>query len=150
MKLSLRFGLILLLSLMICVGTRADPTGDLILAAGHGEVSSVQALLNQGADVNAADEFGITALMYAAHSGSTPTVKLLLDKGANVNAKAKLFGYTALMNAAGFGDLEMVQALLDKGARVNEKNSDGATALKIAEEAGKADNVTLLRHHGAN
>jgi ankyrin repeat protein len=48
------------------------------------------------------------------------------------------------------GDVEMVEALLRKGARVNEKNDDGATALTIAQEAGKTANVNLLRRHGAN
>jgi uncharacterized protein len=150
MKLYLKLTFILFAFFAVCVSARADSSLDLIIAAGHGETNTVRQLLDQGADANAADSYGITALMYAAHSGSTSTVKLLLEKRANANAKAAMLGLTALMNAAGFGDTEMVEALLNKGAKVNEKNNDGATALTIAQEAGKTANVKLLRQHGAN
>jgi hypothetical protein len=43
--------------------------------------------LEAGADVNAADKEGDTALHVAAAKGLDPVVKLLADSGANVNAK---------------------------------------------------------------
>jgi ankyrin repeat protein len=50
----------------------------------------VRQLIDRGADVNAADPNGRTALMYAAVSDRLPVeqVKMLIDKGANVNAKS--------------------------------------------------------------
>ena len=144
-----RVTFVVLLLLTSCVFAQADSDSDLIIAAGHGETNRVRQLLDQRANVNAVDENGITPLMYAAHSGVTSTVKLLLDRGADVNAKATILGFTALMNAAGFGDVEMVEALLNKGAKVNETNNDGATALTIAQQAGKTGNVKVLRQHGA-
>lgn len=48
----------------------------------------VALLLERGADVNAAQEGGFTALHGAAQNGMAETVALLLDKGADPNAKA--------------------------------------------------------------
>lgn len=76
-------------------------TTPLIVAAGqpnHDDASFLQELIDAGADVNAADEDGQTALMAAAEKGHVSKVRLLLDKGANVNARDKS-GKTALQYA---------------------------------------------------
>jgi hypothetical protein len=57
--------------------------------------TTVLFLLDQGADVNARHNNGMTALMVAAQTGQTETVKLLLSKGADPKFKAKN-GTTAL------------------------------------------------------
>jgi len=59
----------------------------------HGEVAKL--LLNKGADINAQDEGGGTALMVATQPGYLNEVKILLEKGADVNAK-DVNGTTAL------------------------------------------------------
>jgi len=59
------------------VGTRA-----LMVAAAHGHVNTVKALLNAGADVNAADFTGWTALHAAAYKGDKEIISLLLKRGA--------------------------------------------------------------------
>jgi ankyrin repeat protein len=139
-----------LLSLTILAPAHAeDLTSELLAAAGHGDTNEVRRLLDKGADVNARDQLGFTALMFAARSGSTSTTSLLLVRGADVNVRSKVLGYTALMNAAAFGDLEMVSALVAKGAEINAKNDDGVTALTLAEQAGKSDIVNFLKQHGA-
>lgn len=76
-------------------------TTPLIVAAGqpnHDDASFLQELIDAGADVNAADEDGQTALMAAAEKGHVSKVRLMLDKGANVNARDKS-GKTALQYA---------------------------------------------------
>jgi ankyrin repeat protein len=55
----------------------------------------VKALIDKGADVNAKDKDGQTALMLAAGGGYTEIVKALIEKGADVNAKNNT-GDTAL------------------------------------------------------
>ena len=57
----------------------------------------IDALLRAGADPNAANPGGETALMTAARTGRVDAVKLLLERGADVNAKEGVRGQTALM-----------------------------------------------------
>lgn len=79
-------------------------------------------LIEAGADVNAADESGITPLMVAIESGNISTIKMLLSKGASINAQDTL-GRTALMFAVqGISkkpDVEIIDLLLKSGANVN-------------------------------
>jgi len=64
--------------------TRATLLGTrlLTLAAAHGHVETVQALLDRKADVNAADLTGWTPLHAAAYGGKPEIIRLLLDRGA--------------------------------------------------------------------
>jgi FOG: Ankyrin repeat len=54
----------------------------LTLAAAHGHVDTVQALLERKADVNAADVTGWTPIHAAAYGGKPEIIRLLLDRGA--------------------------------------------------------------------
>src|SRR3979490_1706064 len=72
---------------------------NLITAAYQGDVKTAIAQLAEGADGNAADCDGDTALVLAAERGHIELVKVLLKNGADVNAK-NLNGVTALMRAA--------------------------------------------------
>ena len=65
-----------------------------MLAAFRGDAAAVINLLERGADVNARDRDGDTALMFAAFRGHTLVVALLLQYGANVYARARN-GWTA-------------------------------------------------------
>ncbi|HJT19667.1 MAG TPA: ankyrin repeat domain-containing protein [Nitrospira sp.] len=67
------------------IGTRP-----LMLAAAHGHRETVEALLDAGADVNAEDLTGWTALHAGAYKGDIPTVSLLLERGARPK-KARWF-----------------------------------------------------------
>jgi outer membrane protein assembly factor BamB len=66
----------------------------MIEAAFTGNYESVKSLLDSGVNVNAADEYGHTALMHAALMMNHKMVKLLLDRGADV-AQMDHGGYTA-------------------------------------------------------
>ncbi|MFY9622676.1 MAG: ankyrin repeat domain-containing protein [Pyrinomonadaceae bacterium] len=76
-----------------------------------GSLPIVQALLDQGVDMDAKDLSGWTALMYAAGDGHLAIVQALVAKGANIEAKGE-DGWTALMSAAESGRLTLVRALL--------------------------------------
>lgn len=58
----------------------------LTLAAAHGHLDTVQALLDKKADVNAADITGWTPLHAAAYGGNPEIIRLLLDRGATAPA----------------------------------------------------------------
>jgi ankyrin repeat protein len=72
----------------------------------------VEALLAQGAKVNARDRNGSTSLMLASKAGHREVVEVLLVLGAKVNAKDWL-GRTALMVAA----RQVRELLIQKGAK---------------------------------
>lgn len=91
----------------------------------------VKLLLDSGAEVNAQDKGGCTALAYAASNGLTKAVELLLDRGAEINMKDN-DGRTALMMASSRGFTEVVRLLLQKGAAVNAQGKNGTTALMRA------------------
>jgi ankyrin repeat protein len=102
-----------------------------------------------GAEVNAVNRIGDTALYLAAENGHTYTVKALIDLGAEVNT-ANLGGWTPLMMTAARGDLETISLLLEHGADFRPRNRWGATALSEARNSFRANQATeLLMRAGA-
>ena len=88
----------------------------LIDAAKGNNIKGVREEIKLGADVNAKDKYGDTALILAAWYGYTEVAKLLLAAGADVNAKDN-GGYTALIWAAYYGHAEIAKMLRDAGAK---------------------------------
>ena len=78
----------------------------LSLAATNGNAAMMELLLKAGANANAAQSEGETALMTAARTGVPAAVKTLLAHGADINAKESWRGQTALMWAAAEGHAE--------------------------------------------
>lgn len=124
----------------------------LLDAVKRGDAAAVRALLKEGADANAAQGDGLTALHIAAQEGQIEIVKVLLGAGASVEAKSRIGAYTPLHLAAGTGDAAVVTALLDAGAAVNATTSNtGVTPLHLAAKAlnGEAA-VRVLLEGGAS
>ena len=79
----------------------------------------VKKLIDEGADVNAKNDEGETALMIASNEGDKEICELLIEKGADVNAKDNE-GNTALMYVSLKGDKEICELLIKNNAEVPE------------------------------
>jgi hypothetical protein len=87
-------------------------------------------------DVNAKDNYGVTALIDASFKGQKEVVELLILEGADLNAQDRQ-GDTALMNAAIKGHIEIVELLISNGADVSVKDNWGNTALIDSAKYGR-------------
>jgi ankyrin repeat protein len=98
----------------------AQRTGQMLLQATEaGDMVQMQALLAQGAEVNARNAHGWTPLHVAAAGGDAAVVALLLQHGADVHAQSHI-GTTPLDNATTRGGRKVViDLLLAHGARPN-------------------------------
>jgi ankyrin repeat protein len=124
----------------------ATPVADAAMA---GDRDGMRSLLRDGADVNAAQGDGMTALHWAALEGDVEMARMLLYAGANVKASTRLGAHTPLILASKAGNAEMVGVLLEAGAGANEATSSGTSALMLAAAAGSAAATTVLLERGA-
>ena len=128
----------------------ADSRGitPLMYAAEIGSLDAMRLLIDRGADVNAQNAFGSTALMWSASDPAK--VRLLLDHGAQVNTAAKS-GRTALIIAAFTNpSAEVVRLLLAKGAKVDVMDQRHVTPLNAATFGNDTATVRLLLDAGAD
>ena len=118
----------------------------LLLAANGDNPEIVKALIDAGANINAKNGGGWTALMFAV---TKPEIaKVLIAAGANVNAKNN-FGSTVLMIAVrdDASNLNVIKELISAGANVNAKDDLGSTALMKTD---KPEIIKILANAGAN
>lgn len=111
-------------------------------------------LLVAGADANARDAYGATALMNAAYMGNLEMVNDLLAAGAEVDAKDEL-GWTALMKACNNAEMDrgfpdVVERLIAAGADVNVSITYGIRPLMIAAGYGEGAVCEVLLAGGAD
>ena len=127
----------------------------LMRAADKGDLDAVRRLLAEGAEVNARDWMGRTALLHACvHGGANPLViAALLAAGADANAQDK-GGTTALkvvaMGEPGPNRTSALRELLAAGADAKGKDRNGGTALMSAAAGGDVETVRLLLEAGAD
>ena len=118
-------------------------------AAQGGDRETVRALLKEGADVNAAQGDGTTALHWAAMKGDAEMVQMLVTAGGSLRATTRLGSYNPLYLAARGGHSAAVATLIAAGADVNAGSATGATPLMLAAAAGDTRTVTMLLEGGA-
>ena len=127
---------------------------ELFDAVKAGNLAEAQHLMAAGADVNARDAEGISALMLAANAGNLPMVSALLAAGADVNA-ATDSGWTALSKSVYSMDLkhgfaDVTQALIAAGANIEAPIGYGVRPLMLAAGYGETAVVEALLNAGAD
>lgn len=138
----------IMMLLMFAGISQADAS--LIQNAKKGNLAAVQQdLLEEDVEVNGAERYGYTALIWAADGGYTDIVNLLLGHGASVDL-ATVRDYTALIFAASKGHVEVVKTLLLHGADVNRVTLDKYTAFSLARLNGHTQVQKVLQDHIRN
>lgn len=152
----------------------------LMLALSNGRMDLAQALLERGANVNAATNYGATAIRFAVWGSSPRHVQMihaLVAAGADVDAghapsfRPKTQTCVVLVESApcvalgrsaegtALGDIaasnrprneDMMRALIAAGADVNARQPGWKTPLMIAAVAGNEASVRLLLASGAD
>ncbi|XP_054635576.1 cyclin-dependent kinase 4 inhibitor B [Dunckerocampus dactyliophorus] len=116
---------------------------DLTSAAAMGNTAEVERLLRAGADVNAANRLGHTALQ-AMMMGSSQVARLLLARGANPNVADSRTGTTPLHDAARTGFADTVRLLVCFAADPQARDHTNCRPVDVARTHGHADIVAFL------
>lgn len=118
-------------------------------AAEQRDWSNVRKLTATGADVNAAQVDGTTALHWAVYHENAGTVEWLLQAGAKANPVNR-YGAPPLAQACITGNAGIVKLLLDAGADPNATMKGGESVLMLAARSGNIDAVKELLAQGAD
>ena len=105
---------LILVSAILLINIYATTSKRIIRTDDRGSFWTTKALIHKGADVNASNISGKTALHMASIDGSSDIVQLLIDAGVDVNASDN-DGGTALKWAV--GHLEIEHLLREAGVR---------------------------------
>lgn len=136
-------------------------TKDLFVACEYGNFANVQYAIDNGADVNAKNDYGTTPLMIASAKarpkivgtrliGASAIVDILIKANADVN-EADDGGFTPVMIAAGKGKAEIIDTLFKAHANLNAKSKKySKTALMFAAYWGHKEAVIKLIELGAD
>jgi len=120
-------------------------------AASQGDMDEVRNLLRGGADVNAAQGDGMTALHWAAARDDRALADLLIYAGASLEAGTRVGHYEPLHVAAREGHAAVAEALIAAGADPMARTSNsGATPLHLAAASGDARTLRALIVAGAD
>ena len=107
------------------------------------KADSVAKLVQQGADVNATDSFGLTPLMRAAlFNPNAEIITVLVEAGADIFAREPQYKSTALQLAANHNpSAKVIEALVAAGSDIHDVNYLGETALVMAVNSGNDTKV---------
>jgi hypothetical protein len=142
LRLSLNAVAIVAMTALLSAAPSPSPVAD---AAMRGNRDAVRTLLQQGADVNAPQGDGMSALHWAADRGDADLTEMLVTAGANTGAVTRIGQYTPLHLASRAGSLPAVSALVAAGAAVDARTStSGVTPLHLAASSGNAAVDTAL------
>jgi len=122
------------------------------VAARHDAANAIRWLVEAGADVDAVDAIGFTALFEAARDGQAEAVTVLLELGADPNLASheNALSLTALHMAATGDHAGIVAALIAAGTDTDAQGTMGGTALMWAVFEGSRDAARALLEAGAD
>lgn len=114
-------------------------------AARTGNAAIIEALIEEGQDIDVQGPYGRTALHYACLNGHRAMAQSLLERGANPSIEEYVDYCRPLHLAVYHGYVDIVNALLEYGAEVNIENFVGRTPLDLVEVCLREDRKETLR-----
>ena len=128
----------------------ADPTGEtpLMSAAVAGSLDAMRFLVELGADVNAQNAFGATALIWSATD--LAKIRYLVERGANVTTATKTGRTAAFVAAMSTPSAEIVRFLAARGTDLKARDAFGNTMLTAAAIGDDVETVRLLLDAGVD
>lgn len=112
-----------------------DGNTPLIRAGFLGNLTITKELLKRGADINAKNDIGYTALHFAAQEGHVDVARQLLAQGADVDP-LDVHGNTPLSNAVYNEQHLLVSVLIEAGADPDLQNEHGVSPRELADSMG--------------
>ena len=134
-----------ILSLGATIGAAGSDVAD---AIERGDLAAARALVQKGANVNAPQSDGATALHWAVYRNSVEAVDVLMRAGAKSAANRE--GMTPLAMAALYGNSQIVDRLLKGGADAKALGPNGESMVMFGARNGNPDVIRLLVEAGAN
>lgn len=116
---------------------------DILKAVKKSNLEAVAKALENGVNVNIADNNKRSLLMIATNNRDVEMARLLVKHGADVNQQASNLD-SPFLYAGASGQTELVRLFLDNGARFNVFNRYYGSALIPACERGHVETVRLL------
>ena len=118
-------------------------SSELISAAEQGDTNTLLDLLEEGAEINAVDERGRTAVMAATHANQVEAVRILIDAGADIDIQDNMRD-NPFLYAGAEGLLEILKLCIVAGPDYSRVNRYGGSALIPAAHHGHPDCVLEL------
>lgn len=104
-------------SLLGITNPQASTTeNELLEAARQGDRAKVEALLDEGANIDSRSRYGATPLFFAADRGHLDLVKLFVERSASLDIEDTFYRTSPLHRALGARHFSVVQYLLKHGA----------------------------------
>ena len=92
---------------------------ELLESAKHGKVDEIIKCLNNGADIEIRDNYGVTSLVFSSNNGHLLAVQTLVERKANIEARSNN-GRMALHWSSLWGHIEVTKFLIEKGSNIDE------------------------------
>jgi len=107
----------------------------------------IEAAIAAGADINAKDKLGYTALHLAIKNKKAELIhKLITMEGIDLNAKTNK-GFTPMLVAAWKGNLATVQVLIKQGADIKATDTAGRNVWGVAHDWHHEEILELLKRN---
>jgi ankyrin repeat protein len=121
----------------------------LLRAISEDRMSVIESLLKWGANVNLADENGITPLIAASTNGNIKVIELLVEHGADMEIMSGR-GRTALMEAVSSDQIVSISWWVSHGGDIEYRDPAGNSPIIVAAKGGKFAATQWLVEHGAD